>query len=42
MKSYMLLMIITWVAAYLTGSWWSVGAVFFAYFSGYMSAKEGL
>jgi hypothetical protein len=42
MKSYMFLMIVAWVAAYLTESWWSVGAVFFAYGSGYLSAKEGL
>jgi len=41
-KGYLLLMLIAWVAAYMTGSWWSVGAVFFAYFSGYTSAKEGL
>jgi hypothetical protein len=41
-KSYMVLMIISWVAAYQTGSWWSVGVVFFAYWSGYISAKDGL
>jgi hypothetical protein len=38
----MFLMIIAWIAAYLTKSWWSVGAVFFAYFSGYLSAREGM
>jgi len=42
MKSYMFLMIIAWVAAYLSESWWSAAAGFFAYFSGYLSAKEGL
>jgi hypothetical protein len=42
MKSYMFLMIISWIAAYLTESWWSVGAVLFAYGSGYLSATDGL
>jgi hypothetical protein len=38
----MLLMIIAWIAAYQTGSWWSAGVVFFSYWSGYISAKDGL
>ena len=42
MKSYMLFLIIAWIAAYMTESWWSAGAVVFAYGSGYMSAKDGL
>jgi len=41
-KSYMVFFIIAWIAAYMTGNWWSAGAVVFAYGAGYMSAKDGL
>lgn len=40
MKAYLFLLIISWVAAYMTESWWSVGAVVFAYWSGYSTAKD--